>query len=112
MSSITPIDADGHRIPKGSKVRPARYVAKWRTPDGKSREKWFERKVDAEQHLTSVENSKLIGGYVDPSAGKITVGSYARSWAAAQPWRESTRENRDTVIEHHIIPAFGTAQLG
>src|SRR5690606_25570259 len=73
MASITPLDAEGRSVPKGSKVRPVRYVARWRTPDGKSREKWFDRKLDAENFLTSIEHRKLTGEYVDPQAGRITV---------------------------------------
>jgi hypothetical protein len=41
------------------KVGPKRYQARYRTPDGASRSRTFERKVDAEAFLTSVDHSKL-----------------------------------------------------
>ena len=48
---------------------------------------------------------------MDPSAGKVTVADYVERWAAGQPWRESTRDNRESIIEAQILPAFGSAQL-
>ena len=65
MASITKLDAKGHSVPKGSSERPAKYRARWRDPDGKSRSSTFIRKADAERFLTGQEHSKLTGGYVD-----------------------------------------------
>jgi hypothetical protein len=61
-----------------------RWRARWRTPDGRSRSQVFDRKVDAERLLTSIEHSKLTGGYVDAAAGKVTVGEYWADWAQRQ----------------------------
>ncbi len=39
------------------------YQVRWRDPAGKQRKQSFRRKVDAERHLTSVENSNdLVHG--------------------------------------------------
>jgi hypothetical protein len=80
MASITAFDATGRRVPKGSRVRAARYVPRWRTPEGASREKWFERKIDAEKHLTSTEHRKLTGEYVDPLLGKVRFRTFAEGF--------------------------------
>ncbi|MEJ7765667.1 MAG: hypothetical protein WKF86_09240 [Acidimicrobiales bacterium] len=56
---------------------PTGWRARWRTPAGASRSQTFARKIDAERHLTGVEHSKLVGGYVDPAEGKITLRTYA-----------------------------------
>lgn len=117
MASIIAIDAAGRRIPKGSKVRPHRYVAKWRTPGGKSREQWFERKVDAENHLTTVESSKLSGGYVDRAAGEQTVGKFAKHWIATRrtkqgaPLAPRTKELYGQLLVTHIEPTLGSTKL-
>ncbi len=68
------------------------WRARWRAPDGSSREKWFDRKVDAERFLTTTEHSKLAGDYVDPSAGRRTFLSFADEWAESQDWKATTRE--------------------
>ena len=84
-----------------------RWQARWRDPSGKQRAQSFARKVDAERWLASVTVDTLTGKYVDPRAGRVTVAEYAAAWAAAQPWRESTRAGRDTVIATQIVPTFG-----
>ncbi|MGI8936889.1 MAG: tyrosine-type recombinase/integrase [Iamia sp.] len=88
-----------------------RWRARYRSPDGKSRERWFERKVDAEAFLTSTEHSKMTGGYVDPGAGRVTVGAFAREWLAAQTFDESTREAVELRVRVHIEPTFGGMEL-
>jgi hypothetical protein len=67
----------------------ARWQARWRDDTGQQRKKTFDRKVDADKFLTSVEHGILSGTYVDPHDG-TTVAEYARSWAAARPHRAST----------------------
>jgi hypothetical protein len=47
------------------------------------------RQIDAERHLTNLEHSKLVGTYVDPAAGRITVAAYWTTWAERQPSRDS-----------------------
>ena len=41
-----------------------------RDPDGKSRAKWFERKVDAERHIASMTVSVMQGSYFDPTSAR------------------------------------------
>ena len=52
------------------------WQARWRDPAGAQRSKNFDRRVDAERHLTTVEARKLAGTYVDPRAGKLKLGDY------------------------------------
>jgi integrase len=88
-----------------------RYIARWRDPDGNQRGKTFDRKLDADRFLATVKVDQMHGRYIDPGAGKLQVREFARMWADGQPWRESTRENRETIIEHQIIKVFGSTQL-
>jgi hypothetical protein len=71
----------------------------------------FERKVDAEAHLVSVESSKLAGAYVDQSAGRVRFSQYAESWAAAQPHRGSTAQSVRSILDRHILPNFGSRPI-
>lgn len=59
------------------KRRPdGKWRARYRSPDGREHARHFDRKVDAEQWLVSVEHRKLTGEYVDPNAGRVTVEAY------------------------------------
>lgn len=112
MGSIEPTrftrDASGKKRP----ARESKWVARWRSPDGRSREKVFERKVDAENHLTSVEHSKLSGSYVDPRAGKVTFRSYAEQWRATRVHRIGTVSQIDTNMRRHVYPRIGERPIG
>jgi integrase len=53
-----------------------------------------------------MEHEKRSGAYVDPAAGRVTVGTYAAAWAARQPHRPSTVEGVEVILRVHIFPAF------
>lgn len=67
-------------------------AARYRTPTGESRRQVFDRKLDAQRWLATVEHQKLTGIYVDLRAGKVTFRSYAEQWAGRQVWRPSTAD--------------------
>jgi len=83
-----------------------RWRARWRTPDGKQRSRVFTRKLDAQRHLTNVEHQKLVGGYVDPRAGKVTFRSYAEQWSARQIWRPSSADAFAAAFAR-VFPVIG-----
>jgi len=67
-----------HRQPNGT------WRARYRNPEGRDRSRNFDRKIDADRFLVSVEHSKQTGSYIDPSAGKVTFKSYAENWRGKQ----------------------------
>ncbi len=87
------------------------WRARWRESDGKQRARHFDRKLDAQNFLASVRVDTSRGSYIDPGAGRETVGEYAPRWAESQAWRESSRDRMTHVIRAHIVPAVGTMQL-
>lgn len=91
-----------------------RWRARYRTPDGKSRGRVFDRKVDAERFLVSMEHSKHVGQYVDPSAGRRTFGDWWSEWAeiAALELRPSTVARNDSYARSMILPTFERLSLG
>ena len=91
---------------KGTKWR-----ARYRAPDGSSRSKIFHRKIDAERFLTSIEHSKLVGAYTDPSAGRLTIAEYWNVWSTRQPWRDSSRLSVTSLFDRHVLPALGARPL-
>jgi integrase len=78
-----------------------RWRARYRDPGGQERAKHFDKKLDAERWLTTVEASKLRGAYVDPS-DRTTVAQYARRWAVGRPHRPGTARRLDSQIRVHI----------
>ena len=89
-----------------------RWRARYRGPDGLERSRTFDRKADAERFLTGIEHSKLAGTYVDPVAGRITLGAYAEEWLATRVHRASTSARVDSDLRVHILPHLGHRSLG
>ncbi|MFP5376021.1 MAG: tyrosine-type recombinase/integrase [Acidimicrobiia bacterium] len=83
-----------------------RWEVRYRDPEGKQRARLFDRKVDADRFATSVEHSKLVGGYVDPAAGRRLFGDYARGWQAAQVTRATTAAQVASHLRNHVLPTF------
>lgn len=88
-----------------------RWRARWRGPDGKTQSKVFGRKIDADNHVIAQEHSKLVGAYVAPSAGRVTVGEFWATWAGRQPWRDSSRAIVDSYYRNHVEPGLGGRAL-
>ena len=104
MGSVQPNHAD-----RGGKRNGWRAL--WRDHEGRQRSKSFDRKLDAERHLSTVEADLLRGIYVDPRAGQITLSEYAERWMAVQVWRQSTRELAESHLSNHIGPGLGSRKL-
>jgi integrase len=89
-----------------------RWYMRYRDPSGKQRTKTFDRKIDAERYLTTVESSKLTGTYIDPAAARLTVGVWSRRWLEGQTHlKPSTRERYAGILRAHIEPRWGTTRL-
>jgi integrase len=93
----------------GSRLR---YVVRYRDPSGQQRNKTFNRKIDAERYLTSVESAKLTGQYLDPNRSKVTVGGWADQWLASKlDLAPKTRDRYEGIIRAHVRPRWGNVPL-
>jgi integrase len=117
MASIDPTKftwvtgADG--VQRKRATKDSEWRARWRTPAGESRSQTFPRKVDAEKHLTAMEHSKHSGSYIDPSAGKVTLGSWWAAWTSTRvDLRPSTQARDESYAKNHLIPQLGDLPLG
>lgn len=88
-----------------------RWRARWFDPEGRERARSFARKLDAERFLAGVESDKSRGLYVDPAAGRITMGDYAKQWQAAQVHRALSVDTFDSHLRNHILPTLGQRPL-
>lgn len=89
-----------------------RWRARYMTPDGQERSRTFERKVDAERYVASVETDKVRGAWVDPRLSKTTFGEWAASWrSTVVHLKPKTREGYDSLLATHILPEFAHTPL-
>ena len=61
-----------------------RYYVRYRDPSERQIVKVFNRKIDADRYLISIENAKITGSYIDPRRAALTLGQWSREWLAAQ----------------------------
>lgn len=102
---------DGGRVRTDRYGRGRRWRARYLDPDGHERNKTFARKADAERFLAGITSDVLRGAYVDPDAGKVTFGEFARQWLEAQTFGESTREATELRLRLHAEPHLGKREL-
>jgi integrase len=92
-----------------------RWYARYRDPSGKQLVRVFDRKVDAERFLTTVEASKLTGTYVDAKRAAIRFRDFAEEhWAAVSPnlAADTTRVLKRSRLDRHILPVLGDFPVG
>jgi integrase len=89
-----------------------KWRARYRDPSGKEHAAHFDRKADAQRWLDQVTADIVRGVYVDPRAGRVLFGAFAREWLAAQTFNPSTREAVEVRLRVHILPTLGDMELG
>lgn len=87
------------------------WRARYRDDAGHEHARHFSRRVDGQRWLDEVTATVLTGAYVDPRAGKVTFGEYARAWQAAQIHRPNTAAAVDSALRIHALPAFGDRSI-
>jgi hypothetical protein len=89
-----------------------RWYVRYRDPAGEQRTTTFDRRIDAERYLTTIESSKLTGSYVDPARSRVTVGEWADRWLAGQAHLKlTTRERYAGIVRKHLRPRWATTRL-
>lgn len=88
-----------------------RWRVCYRDPDNRNREKAsFERKIDAERWAAeNVTMAKATGTFVDPSAGRVTVGKLGDEWIAAREHvvKPNTYRPEKSDWTNHVKPRWG-----
>lgn len=86
-----------------------RWRVRYRKPDRSQTDKrGFRTKRDAEVFAATIEVSKNTGTYIDPSAGKITIGELGPAWMARQTdWKPSYRYTVTSTWHTHVQPRWG-----
>ncbi len=91
----------------------ARWIYRYRDPDGRSREKWFKRRADALEHQARTEISLTDGTWTDPHAKKVSFGEWALIWFKNRTdIRNSTKASQESLLRCHVLSEFGGRKLG
>jgi integrase len=101
-------------MPVAKRVRDGKvsWRARWRDDRGAQHSKSFARKVDAERFMTQLEHAQLNGAYVDPAAGKMTVGEWSAKWLHSQvQLKPKTRSSYESLLRCWVLPRWGPVAL-
>ncbi len=85
----------------------ARY---WHLGKQTAAEHTYAAKTDARRWLSTVEADIVSGDWVDPNAGKITFGEYAKWWIEQRPVRPRTKQIYEGQLRH-VTPTFAGVSL-
>ncbi len=93
--------------------RDDRWQARYRGPDGRERSKRFDRKVDAENWLTTNGADLVRGTWVDPDAGRVSLKDYSEQWLEGRnDIRPTTKAKYKSLLALHINPTLGKTSIG
>ena len=91
-----------------------RWQARYKGPDGIDRpaSQTFDSKTSAERWLIVIEAEVIQGEWINPDAGRVLFGKYARDWIEERPGlRPKTVQLYGYLLRSHIAPAFGARSL-
>ncbi|MEO3923876.1 tyrosine-type recombinase/integrase [Micromonosporaceae bacterium B7E4] len=82
------------------------YRANWRDAATRQKAKTFRTKKEANAYLAEVEGALNKGTYVDPHAGKVLFGEFARRWLAGRSVEARTAERTQSMLRVHLLPKW------
>jgi integrase len=92
-----------------------RWYCRYRDPAGRQRASAFDRRVDAEKFLISIEASKMKGAYVDPKEMAQPFRVVAEAHFDAHKHNlaaDTTRLLKRSRLDRHILPVLGDMSIG
>jgi integrase len=106
--------AGKRRFGRVRQLSSGRWQARYKGPDGIDRPapRTFESKTSAERWLSVTEAEIIQGDWIDPDAGRVLFGAYARDWIEERPGlRPKTIELYRYLLRQNLEPAFGSRAL-
>lgn len=88
-----------------------RWRARWVDPSGREKTKAFRRKVDAQRHVDSVTTALTTSTYVDPDAGRQTVGAAVQRYMDGFTGKPKTVASYKSVVNSRILPRWKDVPL-
>jgi integrase len=105
--------AKRRRFGRVRKLPSGRWQARYPGPDGIDRPapSTFRTKTDATVWLSHVEAAVARGDWIDPQAGRLAFGPYAKRWIAERPLARRTVNKYERLLRLHLEPQLGTVDL-
>ena len=89
-----------------------RWLARWVDHDGNERSKAFDRKADAQRHITVVTTALSTGSYTDPKRGAATFATVAEPWFdSKRGLKPKTRAGYRSLLDVVVLPRWGETPL-
>ncbi|MEH1012469.1 site-specific integrase [Micromonospora sp. CPCC 206060] len=106
---LTKRGPDKKRLPSKRHGRGKRWRVRYTDAAGESREKLFERKVDAEAYDLECRSGVAPEVKVKREADRLTFAEYAQRWRESREsgWATETRQRIPQNLRKHLLPAFG-----
>ena len=90
-----------------------RWKARYRTPDGRTRSRTRDRKVDAEKWLRAELGRRDRGTWIDPAMSKTTFLEWLPRWESTRGnLAASTLAMQASLLANHVEPWFTDWPLG
>ncbi len=88
-----------------------RWRARWVDPSGVEKTKAFGRKTDAQRHIESITTQLVTHTYVDPQAGRLTVGLAVQRYLDGLQVGRKTADDYASIARSRILPRWGSVPL-
>ncbi len=95
------------------KLPSGRWQARYSGPDGQPvrAPSTFATKGDAGRWLDGIRTDMDRGRWIDPTAGRVPLDTFAATWLRDRPLRPRTRELYEGLLRLHILPTLGAIEL-
>ena len=88
------------------------WRARYRDARGNEHAQHFDRKVDAQRWLSSVEIAQARGEWLDPSLAQVRIGTWAQNWLDGQvQLKASTRARYELAVRRQVLPSWAGVPL-
>jgi integrase len=87
-----------------------KWEVRYRDPDGKQKKERFDTSRDANAFHDKVRTQVRDNTYIDPAAGKVTFGQFAREWAETRDWKDTSRQGWPSIYKR-LEPHLGSRPL-
>ncbi|HEU0189657.1 MAG TPA: tyrosine-type recombinase/integrase [Mycobacterium sp.] len=90
-----------------------RWQARWVDNDGVERSRSFDRKAQAQAHMTAVTAAIATGNYADPRKGAIDFRTVAERWFEGKATSIKPKSAADyrSVLDTVVLPRWGDERL-
>jgi integrase len=113
MKTVRGADGKTETVPSGRHGVGMRWRAIYVNAEGKERAKMFPRRVDAQRWLDNEITPTIANGtYVEPKAGRATVGEVYDGWSASQGHiSPKTAATRRSVWNHDVKATWASVPV-